>query len=113
LPPAPAESPARLSLHKTPAPATRSSRASKSARPARSILLVDDDQAVRRMVQALFGREGHAVEVARNGEHALELAANRPFDLIIADGRSSATGKLLVGELGGGVPHLKKRTPVG
>jgi two-component system NtrC family sensor kinase len=112
FPPAPAEAPARLSLHKAPAPATRSSRASKSARPARTILLVDDDQAVRRMVQALFGREGHAVEVARNGEHALELAANRSFDLIIADGRSSATGKLLVEELAERLPHLKNRTLV-
>jgi DNA-binding NtrC family response regulator len=78
----------------------------------RSILLVDDDQAVRRMVQALFGREGHAVEVARNGEHALELAASRTFDLIIADGRSASTGKLLVEELAERMPHLKARTLV-
>ncbi|HWH03182.1 MAG TPA: ATP-binding protein [Gemmatimonadales bacterium] len=112
FPPAPADAPAKLDLHRTPAPPTRSSRVSKSARPARSILLVDDDQAVRRMVQALFGREGHAVEVARNGQHALELAANRAFDLIIADGRSAATGKLLVEELAERMPHLKSRTLV-
>ena len=56
----------------------------------RSILLVDDDPAVRRTVQALFGREGHAVEVARNVTHAFELAAGQPFDLIIADARSAA-----------------------
>src|SRR5690349_1914264 len=31
----------------------------------RTILLVDDDPAVRRMITALFGREGHTVEVAR------------------------------------------------
>ena len=112
FPPAPAEAPPRLNLHRTPAPPSRVSRASKNTRPVRSILLVDDDQAVRRMVQALFGREGHAVEVARNGEHALELASNRPFDLIIADGRSSATGKLLVEELAERLPHLKQRTLV-
>ncbi|HZH40380.1 MAG TPA: ATP-binding protein [Gemmatimonadales bacterium] len=115
FPPAPADAPARLDLHRTPAPPTRptrASRASKDARPVRSILLVDDDQAVRRMVQALFGREGHAVEVARNGQHALELAANRVFDLIIADGRSASTGKLLVEELAERMPHLKARTLV-
>ena len=112
FPPAPADTPAKADLHRTPAPPSRSSRASKSARPTRSILLVDDDQAVRRMVQALFGREGHAVEVARNAQHALELAANRPFDLIIADGRSSSTGKLLVEELAERLPHLKNRTLV-
>jgi two-component system NtrC family sensor kinase len=115
FPPAPADTPARLDLHRTPAPPTRSSRvsrSSKSSRPVRSILLVDDDQAVRRMVQALFGREGHGVEVARNGEHALELAANRTFDLIIADGRSASSGKLLVEELAERMPHLKARTLV-
>ena len=112
FPPAPADAPAKVERQRTPAPATRSSRASKGARPARSILLVDDDQAVRRMVQALFGREGHEVEVARNGQHALELATNRVFDLIIADGRSAATGKLLVEELAERLPHLKNRTLV-
>lgn len=112
FPPAPADIPARADSHRTPAPPTRGSRGSKAARPVRSILLVDDDQAVRRMVQALFGREGHAVEVARNGQHALELAANRRFDLIIADGRSAATGRLLVEELAERLPHLKDRTLV-
>src|SRR2546422_11057222 len=43
----------------------------------RSILLVDDDPAVRRMVKALFGRDGHTVEVARNPQHALDLARAR------------------------------------
>src|SRR6266480_2848039 len=38
----------------------------------RSILLVDEDPAVRRMVKALFGRDGHRVEVARNPQHALD-----------------------------------------
>jgi len=109
FPPAPADAPARPSAADgTPLPATRAG----GGRPVRSILLVDDDQAVRRMVQALFGREGHAVEVARNGQHALELAANRPFDLIIADGRSAATGRLLVEELAERLPHLKSRTLV-
>lgn len=122
FPPAPLDAPARPPKQQTPAPPTRSSRASRPSRNSkgggtravRSILLVDDDQAVRRMVQALFGREGHAVEVARNGEHALELAASRPFDLIIADGRSSSTGggRLLVEELAERLPHLKNRTLV-
>src|SRR6266480_3779372 len=39
----------------------------------RSILLVDEDPAVRRMVKALFGRDGHRVEVARNPQHAHDL----------------------------------------
>jgi two-component system NtrC family sensor kinase len=78
----------------------------------RAILLVDDDPAVRRLVQALFGREGHAVDVARNAEHALALASDRPYDLILADGQVSAQGKLFVEELMARHPALKTRTLV-
>lgn len=109
FPPAPAEAPpSRRSAADLPAPAA----ASAGAGGARTILLVDDDQAVRRMVQALFGREGHTVEVARNGPHAIELATARLFDLIIADGRAAATGRLFVEELAERLPHLRDRTLV-
>jgi len=73
----------------------------------RTILLVDDDPAVRRLVVALFAKEGHAVEVARNPQHALELAGSRRFDLILADGQTAAKGKLFVEELIDRHPELK------
>ena len=82
------------------------------ARAKRSILLVDEDPAVRRMVKALFGREGHSVEVARNTRQALELAQTRAYDLIIADGRATAQGKLFVEELVERHPGLRGRTLV-
>src|SRR5437588_8908457 len=69
LPPAPAG----VALHLTPVP--EPAPAPPSAK--RAILLVDDDPAVRRMVKALFGREGHTVDVARNAQHALALAGAR------------------------------------
>ena len=80
----------------------------------RTILLVDEDPAVRRMVKALFGRDGHAVEVARNPQHALELAQRGGFDLIIADARAATRGggKLFVEELVARVPTLRDRTIV-
>jgi two-component system NtrC family sensor kinase len=80
----------------------------------RTILLVDDDPAVRRMVKALFGRDGHAVEVARNPQHALELAQRGGFDLIIADARAATRGggKLFVEELVARHPGLRDRTIV-
>ena len=80
----------------------------------RTILLVDDDPAVRRMVKALFGRDGHAVEVARNPQHALELAQRGGFDLIIADARAATrgAGKLFVEELVARLPALRDRTIV-
>jgi two-component system NtrC family sensor kinase len=78
----------------------------------RTILLVDDDPAVRRMVKALFGRDGHVVEVARTPQHALELAQRGGFDLIIADARAAARGKLFVEELIARLPALRERTIV-
>jgi len=59
----------------------------------RRIVLVGYDPGVRRVVRALFGREGHTVEVARNTQQALELAASNTYDLIIADGRATARGR--------------------
>ena len=96
-----------------PVPAPRPP-APKAPPAKRTILLVDDDPAVRRMVKALFGRDGHAVEVARNPQHALELAQRGGFDLIIADARAAARGggKLFVEELVARLPALRDRTIV-
>src|SRR5207253_8288239 len=83
LPVAPADPP----RHDTPEPAEGAGGAGGAAVTPikRSILLVDDDPAVRRVVKALFGREGHMVEVARNPQHALDLVRTRSYDLILAD----------------------------
>jgi len=80
----------------------------------RTILLVDDDPAIRRVVEALFGREGHKVDVARDGAHALTLANQTSYDLIIADGRVAGRGggRLFVEELLERHPALKDRTLV-
>jgi len=75
----------------------------------RTILLVDDDPAVRRMIKALFGREGHTVEVARNPGQALDLARTRTYDLILADGQASARGRRFVEELVEARPDLRDR----
>jgi two-component system NtrC family sensor kinase len=104
LPPAPADAP-------RPAAAV-AARLPDRDHAKRTILLVDDDPAVRRMVKALFGRDGHVVEVARNPQHALELARRGGFDLIIADARAAAKGKLFVEELVEQVPALRERTIV-
>jgi two-component system NtrC family sensor kinase len=93
LPPAPAPSPAAEPL------AQRAAAPPEVPVSPRRILLVDDDPAVRRVVRALFGREGHTVDVARNTQQALELAASNSYDLIIADGRATARGR---GSSGGG-----------
>ncbi len=66
--------------------------AERPAPPARRVLVVDDDPAVHRLVHALFAPDGHVVAAARTGEQGLRLAAERTFDLVIADGRLSAGG---------------------
>ena len=109
LPPAPAPQPSGGAPH--PAAAARR-RTSTPPVAKRTILLVDDDPAVRRMVKALFGRDGHAVEVARNPQHALELARRGGFDLLIVDARAAAKGKLFVEELVEHLPALRERTIV-
>ncbi|HEV8305733.1 MAG TPA: ATP-binding protein [Gemmatimonadales bacterium] len=110
LPPAPADAPRPPSPPR--AEASRAAPAPALPTTRRTILLVDDDPAVRRMVKALFGRDGHAVEVARNPQHALELAQRGGFDLVIADARAAARGKLFVEELVARVPTLRERTIV-
>src|SRR5437879_2651422 len=78
----------------------------------RGILLVDDDPAVRRMVKALFGREGHTVDVARNAQHGLDLAGARVYDLILADAQARARDHLFVTRLVEAHPALKDRVLV-
>jgi two-component system NtrC family sensor kinase len=110
LPPAPAGVTAPAPVVEPPAGAPRGG----DARIKRSILLVDDDPAVRRVVEALFGREGHRVDAARDGPHGLALALDHAYDLIIVDGRVAGRGggRLFVEELLERHPALKDRTLV-
>ena len=50
-----------------------------------SILIVDDDEVLRRALRDRFVHWGHTVEIAAGGEEALALAEKRSFDLIILD----------------------------
>jgi two-component system alkaline phosphatase synthesis response regulator PhoP len=50
-----------------------------------NILLVEDDPALLIALQRGFEFEGHAVEVARDGEAALRQATEKVFDLMVLD----------------------------
>lgn len=50
-----------------------------------SILVVDDDQSVLDVMSEMLRLEGHSVEVAENGQEAVEAVAKHPFDLVITD----------------------------
>lgn len=49
------------------------------------ILVVDDEDSVRRLLQELLKKEGYQVKTAENGLEALELVDKFHFDLIIID----------------------------
>jgi CheY-like chemotaxis protein/HPt (histidine-containing phosphotransfer) domain-containing protein len=55
-----------------------------SARPFR-VLLAEDTIANQRLVLAILGERGHSVQVANNGQEALELLEQQDFDLVLMD----------------------------
>ena len=92
-----------LSLPAAETAPARRAHAAPPARPstaaARRILVVDDDPGVRRVVIALFSRDGHTVDVAASGAEALRLARAERFDLIVADRLAAADGVPLAAAL--------------
>jgi two-component system, NtrC family, response regulator PilR len=50
-----------------------------------SILIVDDEEVMRDVLDALLTREGYAVRLAADGAQGLELARSLPFDAAIVD----------------------------
>jgi two-component system response regulator RegX3 len=55
-----------------------------SETPAR-ILVVDDEPSITEFVSYNLRKEGYQVDVAENGDAALELAASTTFDLVVLD----------------------------
>jgi DNA-binding NtrC family response regulator len=51
----------------------------------KTLLIADDEPNIRRVLQAIFTKDGYQVQVAENGLHALEVAAAQPIDVLITD----------------------------
>jgi DNA-binding NtrC family response regulator len=49
------------------------------------ILVVDDEENIRKMIQRHFRIKGFDVETANNGMEALDLMKERRFDVVISD----------------------------
>lgn len=49
------------------------------------ILLIEDDMSISEMVKDYLSKEGFSIVCAFNGEEAVELFLNEPFDLILLD----------------------------
>src|SRR5699024_12813789 len=49
------------------------------------ILVVDDEERIRRLIRMYLEREDFIIEEAENGKIALDLALNNDYDLILLD----------------------------
>src|SRR6476646_4235082 len=52
---------------------------------AATIMLVDDEESIQKLLTYPLEREGYTVVQARDGEEALERFAERDFDLVVLD----------------------------
>jgi two-component system OmpR family response regulator len=54
-------------------------------KPVAKVLLVEDDPRIVRFVQRRLEAEGYALDVADNGEDAIELCRSNDYDIVILD----------------------------
>jgi len=77
--------------------------------PARELLVVDDDAAMRRMLAEMFGDAGYRVWDAPSADAALEISREREIDVVLSDvNMQGKSGIELVGEL----RRVRAETPV-
>ncbi len=50
-----------------------------------SVLVIDDEEIMREILQTLLERDGYAVRLAASGQEGLDLARALPFDAVIVD----------------------------
>jgi len=56
-----------------------------SSAKTKHLLIADDEPNIRRVLQAIFVKDGYEVQVAENGIKALEWASTNPVDVLITD----------------------------
>jgi len=69
------------------------------------VLIMDDDQVVRRSYERVLSDAGYHVRSARNGADALEQARSNPVDVLMADLRMPGMDGLTA------IRHLRERQP--
>ena len=50
-----------------------------------SVLVVDDEEIMRDVLEVLLSSAGYRVDLARTGEEGLEIYAKRPYDVVLLD----------------------------
>ena len=59
----------------------------------RSILVLDDEESIRMLLEEGLSAQGMRVDCAANSQDALELVGNRPYDLVLCDVNLSGGGQ--------------------
>ena len=67
-----------------------------------SVLLLDDDTALQKLVATLLRREGHRVDVVSSGTQALEKIERQNYDALLLDVMTPTDGGFTV------IRHLKE-----
>ena len=60
---------------------------------ARSVLIIEDDDRIRRVVPTTLRREGLEVTEAGSGAEGLARLAERPYDIVLPPGRDESAGQ--------------------
>lgn len=63
----------------------RPEEAAPATGPRRRILVVDDEENIRKLLSGILSMDGHAVDTAKNGVQALERLSGARYDLLITD----------------------------
>ncbi|MBU8934938.1 MAG: response regulator [candidate division Zixibacteria bacterium] len=50
-----------------------------------SILIVDDEEVLRSLLEKILSREGYQIKCAEDGVTALEILREEPYDIVISD----------------------------
>ena len=58
------------------------------------ILIVDDEEKIRALLKIMLTAAGHQIQEAENGQVALDLIEEEPFDMVISDMRMDKMGGL-------------------
>jgi DNA-binding NtrC family response regulator len=75
----------------------------------KAILVVDDDEGIRKTLETILESEGYSVDTAKDGSQAIEKSNSKLFDLVLVDMRlPDMMGTDLLGKLKETTPKIQK-----
>ncbi len=58
-----------------------------------SVLVVDDEEIMRDVLETLLSAEGYRVDLAKTGEEGLEIYGRRAYDVVLLDVSNAGDGR--------------------